>query len=247
MYRGKFENQTDKLQRLQKKTNLLLIACLQKNNYDASKLLLEQGANPNTYFDGQYCLHYACLSKNLLLVKLLLNFGADINKKDDYEDTPLHIAIKQIHNDLVKLLLFRKANPNAQTSYNTTPLHIAVKNQDHETIQDLLHYKADPHIKDLNGNNALYIACQYNATPIIKLLIKNGVTFGKNLDLIERIEMALCADTTVLKKHNFFPKKVISYSNYAIGLAMSVTGFIIGSWTYGSTIIPDDQDPLLFY
>jgi ankyrin repeat protein len=67
-------------------------------NMDTKKLkveiLLKSGANVNakTSSDGETPLHKAISRGDIEIVKLLLNYGADVNAKSKYGVTALHFA-----------------------------------------------------------------------------------------------------------------------------------------------------------
>ena len=71
------------------------------------KLLLKNGANPNlTNEDGLAPLHIAVIKQNISIVKILLKYGADPNLKSKlYQQTPLHLAIKNNADPMILLLL----------------------------------------------------------------------------------------------------------------------------------------------
>ena len=74
---------------------------------DHIKLLLKNGANPNiTNDDGLSPLHAAVYKQNINIVKILLKYGANPNLKSKlYQQTPLHIAIKNNTDPMILLLL----------------------------------------------------------------------------------------------------------------------------------------------
>jgi hypothetical protein len=73
-------------------------------------------------------------------VKRMLDRGADINTRDRYGDTPLHLAIKYKHLDTANLLINRGANINAIGALGDTPLHLSVY-QGQKAFSDLLRSK----------------------------------------------------------------------------------------------------------
>ena len=74
---------------------------------DHIKLLLKNGANPNiTNDDGLSPLHAAVSKQNISIVKILLKYGANPNIKSKlYQQTPLHLAIKNNTDPMILLLL----------------------------------------------------------------------------------------------------------------------------------------------
>ena len=65
------------------------------------KQSLENGTNANTKYNNWSLLHYACSTidqahcgtdQHLEMIRLLLDFGAQINSQDEDRWTPLHLA-----------------------------------------------------------------------------------------------------------------------------------------------------------
>ena len=68
------------------------------------KQSLESGANVNTKYNNWSLLHYACsmiepanlgTDRHLEIVRLLLEYGAQVNSQDEDRWTPLHLACQQ--------------------------------------------------------------------------------------------------------------------------------------------------------
>ncbi|GIX72032.1 hypothetical protein CEXT_456891 [Caerostris extrusa] len=57
------------------------------------------------------------------IVKILIEKGADIDKKDDAGSTPLHLAAGRDHGDVVQLLISKGADVHAEDSSKSTTLH----------------------------------------------------------------------------------------------------------------------------
>ena len=70
-------------------------------------LLLKNGADPNiANDDGLTPLHLAVIKQNITIVKLLLKYNANPNIKSKlYQQTPLHLAIKNNTDPMILLLL----------------------------------------------------------------------------------------------------------------------------------------------
>lgn len=96
-----------KVDALDKHSHSPLTVGVEANQFDACERLLEFGANPDAR-GGHYrgsVLHRAVLGKNMRLVELILNAGANPNAIDAGGKTPLHDAIGVGRKDLVAVLL----------------------------------------------------------------------------------------------------------------------------------------------
>jgi ankyrin repeat protein len=59
------------------------------------------------------------------IVELLLNEGAEINTRGDFEETALHLAARAGHKEVVQLLISEGAIINLKDSYLSTPVDYA--------------------------------------------------------------------------------------------------------------------------
>jgi ankyrin repeat protein len=137
-----------------------------------NKDLFKQGLPLN--FKGVFprnVLHNACKYKNLEMVKLFLEKGADVNDKDNDGWTPLHYACESGHFEIVKYLISLDVDVNAKDDEGWTPLHWA---RNIETAKLLIEKGAKVNVKDNDGRSPLHIACEYGYTEIAKLLIEKG-------------------------------------------------------------------------
>lgn len=66
---------------------------------------LEQGGDPNAMIDEQTMLHEACYWGDLEIVKLLAEFGADVNREDACGQVPLAEATLNGSAELIRYLL----------------------------------------------------------------------------------------------------------------------------------------------
>ena len=75
---------------------------------------------------GATALHVAILQSNLIVVKLLLDYGFDPSAKAEKNgNTPLHYAVAANNVNAVKLLLQYNANKNIRNLDGQTPLEKA--------------------------------------------------------------------------------------------------------------------------
>jgi ankyrin repeat protein len=71
-------------------------------------------------------LHMVALDKgSVVIAKLLVSKGANVNTKTNDGATPLHVAAAAGNVEVTKLLVSKGANVNAKTNDGQTPLAIA--------------------------------------------------------------------------------------------------------------------------
>ena len=130
------------------------------------ELLLKNGANPNDKYismdsfpEGPHdplILHaarYGYLEK----VKMLIDYGAKVDAKDEELTTALQAAVCRGQLDVAKFLLDNGADVNSKNIYGNSPLILAcISYMDTiEMIELLLNAGADINTINIHGNNAL--------------------------------------------------------------------------------------------
>ena len=101
--------------------------------------------------DGQTPLYAACIGDHREIIKLLIDFGYDVNHQDKEGKTPLHITFENHAPDLAQILITEfKANTEIRDKQNWTPLHTAIdrgySNYSCELSQRFLHQDVDPEV-----------------------------------------------------------------------------------------------------
>nr|DAD26921.1 TPA_asm: hypothetical protein HUJ06_028389 [Nelumbo nucifera] len=112
---------------------------------------------------AQTPLHVSAGYNNVEIVKFLLNWRGpekvELEAKNMYGETPLHMAAKNGCNEAARLLLEHGAFIEAKANNGMTPLHLAVwyslRSEDCLTVKALLEYKADCSVKDNDGMTPL--------------------------------------------------------------------------------------------
>ena len=123
-----------------------------KKVFIATKQLLELGANPNNgvgYSNVSPILWIttspATLSSKKSLVKLLIDYGADLNIQDIEGSTILHILASESYLkpdvlEIAKILLENGADPKIRNYENKTALEIALEKKNPELFKLLFKY-----------------------------------------------------------------------------------------------------------
>lgn len=129
-----------------------------------------------TSVKGLFPLHFACSQtpggpyRQKQIIKILLDYGANINVTDKEGITPIYCAASNGFTEIVKELVKYNANVNIANVNYETPLYIAVKNGKTEVVDILLQNGADQSIETVNGETPMSIALSQNLKDIIELL-----------------------------------------------------------------------------
>ena len=82
-------------------------------------LLKNKYLNPNANLtNGMKPLHLLSASKDEKAVELFLNYGADVNSKDNLGETPIFSLLQVLHIPTLKILIEHGADLNAKSSIN---------------------------------------------------------------------------------------------------------------------------------
>ncbi len=103
-------------------------------------------------------LHWAARSGNLVRVRELCDWRADIEATDCYDYTPLHYASIYGNLEIVRELLSRGADANAANRYGDTALILSSVKGHVEVVRVLLAAGADKHNVGRGGRSATSIA-----------------------------------------------------------------------------------------
>ncbi|CAH1401239.1 unnamed protein product [Nezara viridula] len=155
-----------------------------KKDLEEIKYCLVRGADVNQRISpyNETFLHF---TTSLEITNQLLLFGADVNAKDRYGQTPLYSAIANDKDlKLIRALLNHGADINIRDINGETPLHCAMIDvKQLPIIRELLRHHVDVNAIDNAGKTALHLAVRWgNGTnlDVVKELIEFGADITSN-------------------------------------------------------------------
>ena len=176
-------------------------------------------------FKNETALHYSSHNGDLEMANMLIYFGADPNARNNKLETPLHLAktpkmatfllqhgakieAKNNYNDtklcdaswhgdleMAKVLLRYEAAPNALCYHNETALHLVTNEHDitnnTELVELLLKHGANANVTDQQSMTPLHLASSYGNIGEVQVLIKYGANVNATGEsLITPLHMA---------------------------------------------------------
>ncbi|MBP5616591.1 MAG: ankyrin repeat domain-containing protein [Elusimicrobiaceae bacterium] len=179
----------------------ILVAAATMGNYSAVEELILLGVDVNlpNSFTKDTALIRSLYNGHTEIAQRLVYSGADINAVNNYNHSPLFIALEKQNVPMIELFLtsgvkegltpsylFRAVatknqtgvmtmlkggiDPNIVNEKGNTPLIVAASLGDVPVVQDLMAYRADVNMANKDGNTALIYAARYNRPEVIKLL-----------------------------------------------------------------------------
>jgi ankyrin repeat protein len=131
-----------------------LFWALQHGSYSILRLLLEHGADVNTFGVGRTLLAAATELRDTKITKLLLEFGADVNKPSRNGYTPLMGACEHGCIDMVNDFVDLGATVNACDKNGFSPLMYACWMGYPHIVERLIALGADISVRDRYGYTA---------------------------------------------------------------------------------------------
>jgi ankyrin repeat protein len=154
-----------------------LIAALAGRHFKIAEFLHHNGVQADVRGnDGETPLTSAAWYEDLELVRVLLDYKADVNAQGPDGWTPIHYVSQgpRLLPDVAQLLLEHGADIHARTDGGSTPLHVAAECGRAEVIRVLLEHGADVGVKDNGGRTPLYVAESLRRSEVIRVLLEHG-------------------------------------------------------------------------
>ena len=155
--------------------------------FKLSQVFLEHGANATTENNkGRTLLHILSESRTndegsvLNHALLLLKLGVEVNKPDEDNETPLHLATRWNQSKLAELLLEHGADASVENNRGETPLHILSKRwmYDEDDVVNharlLLDRGAEVNRRDKDNKTPLHLAMMCGRFKLSRFLLEHG-------------------------------------------------------------------------
>nr|XP_018909420.1 PREDICTED: uncharacterized protein LOC109038705 [Bemisia tabaci] len=138
-------------------------AAIENNDLDTVHKLLKTGLNPNNPFTAN-CVRHATVKNNLDLVKLLVEYNADVNS-NAYIDTALCVAVENGFSSIVEFLVSCGADTQDTNSSGLCFLHTAV-----QSLKPILHTSKQNRIP--SQDHLCSVGKEYKFFRILKCLLE---------------------------------------------------------------------------
>ena len=156
----------------------LAFAC-KNNHYGCVETLLKKGASIFLKDDiscSGTLLHVFIFTGNLNCMKLLLDYGADVNYPGQGGFCPFYAACYEGCLPSLELMVKYGANVNGMDEVSCTYLWLASSNGNVKTVRFLIENGATIDTADPDGKTPLLIACQEGHAACVSLLLDHGAS-----------------------------------------------------------------------
>ena len=136
----------------------------------------------------------ACQLNSAFIAEMLINAGADVNRKIPNGINALMVATDNNNIDCVTLLLEYRATPNTEKG-SQSPLMLAAMNANAQCIKMLIQHHSNLDTQDKNGNTALMLAARAKDVQCLQLLIDAGADLNiRDDDDFHALMIAQCCE-----------------------------------------------------
>lgn len=163
--------------------NIPLFLAIETGNHGLCRELLNEMAKEQTVVkkppNGDTALHMALAKRDVELLKLLVDCGADVDVQNVDGETILHQACTEGLENYVRFLHAAGANPNLRDKEEQTPLHVATFHGSVKIVEMLTEkFKANLHHRTKDGSTLMHIASaagHANQAAMSQIFAKKGV------------------------------------------------------------------------
>jgi len=158
------------------KQQIVVFALIRFKRSNFIDSLIKSGYDINYLYAGKSPLHFAIEEKNLHAIRILVKNSADLELKDEDQETALKSAVRTDNIEILEYLISQGADVNTFGKSGSTPLTTAAYKGNKEAIELLVSHDANINIKqEKNYWTLLHYAANYNHPHLVDYLIDNGI------------------------------------------------------------------------
>ena len=146
----------------------LIMWAIQERYLDIARLLVQNGANPNSSAGDNTPLIYAASQNDIESLETLFSLGADINHKES-SGTALHFACAYENKEAADWLIKHRADVDATDNDGRTPIFFAIEAENLDLVKLLLSNGARVNLLDKEGISPLDTANSTLAKAVQKI------------------------------------------------------------------------------
>jgi ankyrin repeat protein len=159
-----------------------LIRAAAAGDTEAARQAIDKGAKPDAAFGGSTALSVAALHGCREIVELLLERGADINKREgETGATPLIQAVFGMEPDLAGLLIERGAELDHQDQFSFSALMYAAATGQVDLVSKLLDHGADIRARTAAGATPLLAAVGGGSLDVLRVMLEKSADINAQL------------------------------------------------------------------
>ncbi len=147
------------------------------DDIDRVRELIAQGEDVNgkdDNYDKITPLFIAVENGNVEIARVLIEFGAKVNVRDDEKQTPLMRLDSDATVELVELLVANGSKVNLTDNENNSALIIAAEDASTDVVRALVDAGADVNLANKDGETALMKAADHGDIESVRLLLNAG-------------------------------------------------------------------------
>ncbi len=167
----------------------------------------------------------------------LINSGTDLNGRNSYGDTILHVAALKGYLSIVQLLINKKSDVHSENSGKSTPLHLAADRGHLDVLEFLIKSGARVNSRDKWGRTPLHLAAGKGHGEVVKKLLSLGADSGIK-DLSGKTPLYhVCRLKTLNRIHiNIVSMLIKNGSDVNIQISRSTEGYVENENIHSSEI-----------
>ncbi|KAH3861103.1 hypothetical protein DPMN_024031, partial [Dreissena polymorpha] len=200
-----------------------------QGHYNIMQVLMKYGGQtllPQMDHTDQTVGHYAARTGNTMILRLLMDFGINLEARDQDGKTPLHVAAEYGNYTSVEMLVeASRSEINDGDSDGRTPLMIACLSGHLKAARSLLALGADNSIRDENYCTAMILAASKGHSKVMQLLIDDLAEVNV-CDKLKNTSLHMCASgghveaVRLLLDRNASPVLLNSYNKSPLDMAL---------------------------